>query len=138
MKKKTVWFFAMLSAAFLAACGGSSQSVEQQEEVVEEDTELTLWTFPVGNWGKPATVANMLADFHKAYPGIHISVEYLNYENGDEKVSQAAASGDLPDLILEGPERLVANWGEEGWMVDLSDLWESERAGAIYENVKEA
>ena len=28
-----------------------------------------------------------------------------------------------PDLIMEGPERLVSNWGANNLMVDLSDLW---------------
>ena len=44
----------------------------------------------------------------------------------------------MPDLILEGPERLVANWGEKGWMADISDLWESDKADAVYDNIKEA
>ena len=79
-----------------------------------------------------------MSDFHKAHPDIHVSVEYLSYDTGDEKINQAALDGSLPDLILEGPERLVTNWGEKGWMVDLSDLWESDTAGAIYGNIRKA
>ena len=32
----------------------------------------------------------------------------------------------------------MANWGEQGWMVDLSDLWDSDKAGEIYDNIREA
>lgn len=129
----------LLSAVFLTSCNGSQTnegSTNGQE--LQEDIELTLWTFPVGNWGNPTSVGNILTSFHKEYPNIHISVEYLNYENGDDKIYQAASDGCAPDLVLEGPERLVANWGEKGWMADLSDLWNSEKAKTIYDNIREA
>ena len=140
MKKKTPAFLCiLLSAVLLCSCGSRSEVTEPDaEQILPEDLELTLWTFPVGNWGNPTMVANMLTSFHKEYPNIYISVEYLDYNNGDEKIMQAVSEGSAPDLVLEGPERLVANWGEKGWMVDLSDLWESEKAGEIYDNIREA
>lgn len=139
MKKGTVLLCLVLSAAFLASCGGKP-AVAGPEEAGggAENVELTLWTFPVGNWGNPTAVASILAGFHKEYPNIHIAVECLKYDNGDERVLQAVSGGSAPDLILEGPERLVASWGEQGWMADLSDLWESEKAGEIYENIRDA
>lgn len=139
MKKLFILGCLLLSAALFVSCGSQSAGDESNQSVTsQQELELTLWTFPVGNWGNPTAVANLLSGFHKEYPNIHVSVEYLNYDNGDERITQAAANGSLPDLVLEGPERLVANWGEQGWMVDLSDLWESEQAGSIYENVREA
>lgn len=138
MKKRFTLLYVLLSAVFLSACSVKTPIVESDNTTLPKEVELTLWTFPVGSWGNPTAVANMLTSFHKEYPNIHISVEYLNYDSGDEKISQAAADGNMPDLILEGPERLVAGWGELGWMVDLSDLWESEKAGEIYENIREA
>lgn len=140
MKKRILALLCfLLAAALFSSCGSKPQNMETEDEGSgPEEVELTLWTFPVGNWGNPTTVANMLAAFHKEYPNIHISAEYLNYDNGDEMVSQAVLKGSAPDLVLEGPERLVANWGEQGWMVDLSDLWESEKAGTIYDHVREA
>ena len=139
MKKNMIIICLLLSVVLLSSCSGKA-AVTEPDDVSEgtEDVELTLWTFPVGGWGNPTTVSNILTSFHKEYPNIHISVEYLKYDNGDEKVKQAVSNGGAPDLVLEGPERLVANWGEQGWMVDLSDLWESEQAGTIYENVREA
>lgn len=142
MKKIVTLTGILLSAAVLCSCSRTPDTEPyaepENDSVSKENTELILWTFPVGNWGNPTTVAGMLADFHKEYPNIHVSVEYLNYDSGDEQIRQAAADGSLPDLVLEGPERLVASWGEQGWMADLSDLRESEKADRIYENIKKA
>ncbi|MDE7416604.1 MAG: extracellular solute-binding protein [Lachnospiraceae bacterium] len=139
MKKISVTLCSILSAVLLVSCSDKTPDIEQEDDSDNQiDVELTLWTFPVGNWGNPTAVANILTNFHKEYPNIHISVEYLNYDHGDERVDQAISDGSTPDLILEGPERLVTNWGEKGWMVDLSDLWESDKAGEIYDNIREA
>lgn len=139
MKKIYILLCFLLSAVLLSSCNGKPEEIEPKEDNnSQEITELVLWTFPVGNWGNPTSVANMLAGFHKKYPNIHISVEYLDYENGDARVDQAVLDGSAPDLILEGPERLVAGWGEQGWMADLSDLWESEKAGMIYSHIRKA
>ena len=139
MKKLRVWVCLLLSITLLASCGGPP-AVESAggSDSPGNDVELTLWTFPVGNWGNPTAVSAILTGFHKENPNIHISVEYLNYDTGDERVRQAVLDDAAPDLILEGPERLVANWGEQGWMVDLSDLWGSRQAGEIYDNIREA
>ncbi len=51
-----------------------------------------------------------------------MKVEYLAYADGDDKVNTAITAGNQPDLIMEGPERLVANWGAAGYMVDLADM----------------
>ncbi|MCM1045079.1 MAG: ABC transporter substrate-binding protein [Candidatus Gastranaerophilales bacterium] len=139
MKKNMILICILITAVCLASCGSNPTKVESDDQTDDrEDVELTLWTFPVGNWGNPTAVSNILTGFHKEYPNIHISVTYLNYDSGDEQVNQAVLDGCPPDLILEGPERLVANWGEQGWMADLSDLWESEKADAIYETIRQA
>ena len=127
----------LLSAFFLCSCGGRVPTEEPDERCLEV-VELGLWTFPVGNWGNPTMVSNILTSFHKEYPNIHITVEYLNYDNGDEKINQAVRDGCAPDLVMEGPERLVTGWGENGWMVDLTDLWESDQAKEVYDNIKAA
>lgn len=50
--------------------------------------------------------------FNKEYPDIQVTVGYLDYQTGDEQVSAAIAAGTTPDVIMEGPERLVAGWGQ--------------------------
>ena len=84
-------------------------------------TEITLWTYPIGDWGNENALQPLLEHF-QAETGIKVNVKYLNYANGDDEVNTAILKGTAPDLILEGPERLVANWGMNGNMVDLSDM----------------
>ncbi|MBR3972358.1 MAG: extracellular solute-binding protein [Oscillospiraceae bacterium] len=93
-----------------------------EAEAPAADTEIALWTYPIGGWGNQDTVNTLIANFEAANPGIKVTVEYLDYQNGDDKVNTAIEGGAAPDLIMEGPERLVANWGAKGLMVDLSDL----------------
>ncbi len=103
-----------------------------------DSTDITLWTYPVGSWGDSATVDGMIANFEAAHPDIHVTVEYLDYTNGDDQINTAIEGGQAPDIVLEGPERLVANWGAKGLMADLSDLWTDEQKEAIYDSVEAA
>ncbi len=131
---------ALLTAAMLCACSRSNTKTEpvQTQDGSGPETELTLWTFPVGNWGDLTTVSGLITSFHKEYPKIHVNVECLDYDSGDEKIREAVSKGCAPDLVFEGPERLVADWGAQGLMADLSDLWEMEPAKGIYENIRNA
>ena len=89
-----------------------------------DDTTITLWTYPIGGWGNAAVVDELIAGFEAANPGIKVQVEYLAYADGDDKVNTAIEGNAAPDLIMEGPERLVANWGAKGYMVDIAELWD--------------
>lgn len=100
--------------------------------------DITLWTYPVGNWGDAAAVEDLIAGFNEAYPNINVTVELLDYTNGDDQVNTAIEGGQAPDLIFEGPERLVANWGAKGLMVDLADIWSTEASQAIYDSIEAA
>lgn len=103
-----------------------------------EPVEISLWTYPIGNWSNSATIASLLASFNKQYPHIRVSVEYLDYNTGDARVEEAIARGEAPDLVFEGPERLCANWGTRGLMVDLSEFWGTGSAGQVYGHVQAA
>lgn len=135
MKKFLALLMAMMLVLGLAACGeAATDPTEEAEpsEVVEEpvdDTsteeevvELTLATYPVGKMTDETVINDLIADFNAVYPNIHITVQYLDYTNGDDTVNTAIEAGTAPDLIFEGPERLVANWGAKGYLVDLSEL----------------
>ena len=136
MKKILAWSLA--AALALTACGGRNQPVPDSGTEEAEAVELTLWTFPVGDWGNPTALSGLLAGFRRDHPNIHISVECLDYDTGDARINEAIAQGAAPDLVLESPERLVSNWGERGLMADLSDLWSEEAAGEIYDSVRTA
>ena len=135
MKKIIAMMLALVLVLGLAACGNAAPAPAATEaktdapaanDTAKDDApaggpELTLWTYPVGKWGDQATVEKMMADF-KAETGISVKVEFLSYKDGDDKINTAITAKQAPDLVLEGPERLVANWGAKGYMVDMSDL----------------
>ncbi len=143
LKKVLALLLAMVMTIALVACGGGNQNdpapstpdpapaatpddnkTPDPEPAPAEPagaSEITLWTYPIGKWGDEATVKG-LTDAFTAETGIAVKVEYLAYADGDDKVNTAITANAAPDLIMEGPERLVANWGANGKMVDLSDL----------------
>ena len=137
MKKFIALLLALVMVLSLAAC-----SVEKTEEPTATEaaaaapaeteaaapapaaaTEITLWTYPIGGWGTQETVDALMAKF-EADTGIKVTVEYLTYADGDDKVNTAIEGNAAPDLIMEGPERLVANWGAKGKMVNIADLYD--------------
>ena len=129
----------------LAACGNSNQGASSgsssqgaaQSGGDAAQAGITLWTYPIGDWGKEAEV-KALTDAFTADTGIPVSVEYLAYADGDDKVNTAITAGKAPDLVMEGPERLVANWGAAGYMVDLSDMLDDTDKAEIQESVMNA
>ena len=71
-----------------------------------------MWTYPIGKWGgTEAKVDEIISAFNAEYPDITLKVEFLDYANGDTQVTSAITAGNTPDIIMEGPERLVSNWG---------------------------
>ena len=129
MKKIIALLLVLVMVLGLCACSVSGGS---------KATEITMWTYPVGQWGDQATVEGLVASFNEKYPDIKVTVEYLTYADGDDKVNTAIEGNAAPDLIMEGPERLVTNWGAKGVMVDLSDLWTDAVKADTYESVLNA
>ena len=135
MKKLAAAVLAMAMALSLAACGGQnstsstpsgsgsgSQAPAQSTPAPSgAATEITAWIYPVGGWQTESNVKPLIDQF-TADTGIKVNLEWLAYADGDDKVNTAISAKNAPDLIMEGPERLVANWGANGYMVDLSDM----------------
>ena len=99
--------------------------------LAEQNVSITLWTYPIGTWNNAEVVNGIIENFTKANPGITVSVQYLDYQSGDDQVTTAIEAKTTPDIIMEGPERLVTNWGAAGKMLDLSDLWTAEATADI-------
>ena len=115
MKIKRI--LSMLMAAFmvasLAACGGSPApsstepapspstpaSTDPAPEAPTDGGSITLWTYPIGNWGQEAEVKK-LTDAFTAETGIEVKVEYLAYADGDDKVNAAITGNNAPDLVM--------------------------------------
>ena len=157
MKKQVSALLAAgMAASLLVGCGGGAASssaapastaesttseaapAESTDDAAGQAADITLWTDPIGKWGDSDSVNELLADFNAQYPDIHVTVEYLDYTNGDDQVNTAIEGGSAPDLVMEGPERLVANWGAKGLMADLSDLWTDEQKADISASVEAA
>jgi len=155
MKKFLALLLAMAMTIALVACGGDSGSQDDSagdktpaatDEKTPADTgtdttppadtaddvasEITAWIYPVGGWGDEAKV-KPLVDAFTAETGIKVNLEWLAYADGDDKVNTAIAAEKAPDLVMEGPERLVANWGASGYMVDLNDMLDDEDRSEI-------
>lgn len=130
MKKKTLL---SLSLIFCVLLSTTSCSRNVARPIVDE-AEIELWTYPVGDWGNEETVTKLINDFTASHPEIKVKVKYLFYNTGDREIEEAIRYGRTPDIVLEGPERLVANWGARGLMVDLSDMY-TDASKDIYDNV---
>jgi len=141
MKKLIALLLALVMVLGLAACSAEKAPAETKAPAAPAEkpaeapaeteapaapaaaTEISLWTYPIGGWGNQETVDALMADFEAA-TGIKVNVEYLTYADGDDKVNTAIEGNAAPDLIMEGPERLVANWGAKGKMVNIADLYD--------------
>ena len=138
MKKFLALALALVMVLGLAACGGTVTTTDTTPAPPAPSTggsdatpaapatasAITLWTYPIGGWGNEDTV-KALTDAFTAETGIAVTVEYLTYADGDDKVNTALTAGQGPDLIMEGPERLVSNWGANGYMVNIADLFDA-------------
>jgi len=150
MKRILALALAAVMTLGLTACGGGSKPASSagnagssaaastsQPAASGDATEISLWTYPIGGWGDEKQVNELTAAFQAA-TGIKVNVEYLAYADGDDKVNSAITAGKAPDLVMEGPERLVANWGAKGYMVDLSDMLDATDKQEIQESVLNA
>ena len=96
MKKKVLatLLVGAMAASLLAGCGttvettGSSDTTTTPEKTQTTETaeageaggsdvsaDITLWTYPIGEWGNAETVDSLIQDFNKEYPGINVTVE---------------------------------------------------------------
>ena len=96
------------AAGALAACGGSSASTSTAASTAgstaasaaASSTSIKLWTYPIGGWGNDETVQGLVSSFNAKYPDIKVTVEYLDYTNGDDQVNTAIEGGSAPDLVM--------------------------------------
>ena len=120
MKKLLAFLLALTLMLSVTACGQDAAANDDGQGAIN----LTLWTYPAGDWGDAAKVEDLLAQFNSVYPDIHVTVQCLDETTGDDKLSTAVDGGQAPDILLAQPDRLVKTWGAEGMLADLSDLWD--------------
>lgn len=148
MKKFLALTLSASMALSLAACTGgntgsstsgsttsSSATSSSTSSTSGTGTTLKLWSFNVGTLNEKANWDSLIAKFNETNPDIKVEVEIITYADGDTSLSSAIPAGSGPDILFEGPERLVGNYGRAGLMVDLSDLW-AEGGADIAEGIK--
>ena len=139
-----LWMGIALLVLLLSACGSQKQSpAAPQQGTATETTDvadsdltanLSFWSFPVGSWGDEEQVQTVISKFNQKYPNIRVTFQALSYEDGDDQVQSAVDSGQAPDIVLEGPERLVSNWGDHGYLVNVNDLWTDDVVSDVVAN----
>lgn len=120
MKKLLTFLLALTLVLSVTACGQDAAANDEEQSVIE----LTLWTYPIGDWADETAVNNLLTQFNTVYPDIHVTVQCLDEATGDDSLSTAVDGGVAPDILLAQPDRLVKVWGAEGMLADLSDIWD--------------
>ena len=88
------------------------------------ETDITLWTFPIGDWGNSEKVDEMLAAFNAVHPDIKVTVEYLDYTNGDDE--KVAAAKEFIRFICDDETQVrnsVYNTGYFSVRASVTDLY---------------
>ena len=104
-----------LSALALTGCGADDSGSEASKEV-------TVWMYPViPDEGRSAEFwSGVEKDFEAAHKGIDLTIELQPWDNRDEKIATAIASGTGPDLVLLGADQAL-NYVEIGGLKPVTD-----------------
>ena len=52
-------------------------------ETTGDATAITIWTYPIGKFGDRDAVNELIAKFNEVHPEISVTLELLDYTNGD-------------------------------------------------------
>ncbi|PRB15984.1 ABC transporter substrate-binding protein [Microbacterium sp. MYb62] len=105
----------VLASLVLAGCGAAEPTTNEDGQTV-----LTVYGWK-GTEGEPANVAEINAAFEKAHPEIELVFEALPAnEPYSQRVQPELLAGDSADVVMVD-SNLLANWGESGYLADLSD-----------------
>lgn len=140
MKKILALLLAVVMTVALAACSSSGDNgngsantsnptnTNTGSDNQTEAVEISVWSFNVGDLNIAENWDSLISQFNEAHPEITVKYELITYQDGDVQMTSAIQAGTQPDVIFEGPERIIANYAKAGLMADLSDLWEANGA----------
>lgn len=104
-------------AALVISLGGCRKKASDE---ADGKTVLRLWAMP--NTSRPqGDLEAIVARFEEANPGIHVSVEILDWTSAWTKISNAANSGSGPDVVQLGTS-WCASVTDMGALLPLTDL----------------
>ena len=132
MKLKRILALAMAAAMALSitACGGGDESTPSGSQPSGSQPSgggavtLTVASFNIGGFTDSAAWEPIIEAFNAQNPDVTIEILPVTYQDGDQQLANLIAGGNAPDIVFEGPERIIGNYANEGLLVDLSDLWE--------------
>ena len=132
MKLKRILALSMASAMALSitACGGGDESTPSGSQPSGSQPSgggavtLTVASFNIGGFTDSAAWEPIIEAFNAQNPDVTIEILPVTYQDGDQQLANLIAGGNAPDVVFEGPERIIGNYANEGLLVDLSDLWE--------------
>ena len=132
MKLKRILALAMAAAMALSitACGGGDESTPSGSQPSGSQPSgggavtLTVASFNIGGFTDSAAWEPIIEAFNAQNPDVTIEILPVTYQDGDQQLANLIAGGNAPDVVFEGPERIIGNYANEGLLVDLSDLWE--------------
>ena len=96
----------------LAACngGGSTASTAPSDTGSGEgggstsgNVSIELWTYPIGQFGDQETLDGIIAAFKEVHPEIDVTIQLLDYTNGDTQVTSAITAGPPPTSSWRAP-----------------------------------
>ena len=133
MKKLLALLLALCMAFALVACGNDEPTNESKDpgstaseggEPTGEAVEITIAPFNIGDFTDIAAWDSLIAAFNEKYPNVTVKVTPVTYQDGDQQLNTLITGGNAPDIVFEGPERIIGNYAKEGLLVSLDDLWE--------------
>lgn len=160
MKKLALFMVLSLAAAGFTGCSPNTTTNEttkatETTKASEGDTSTTAATTPTGKdvaitfWNFPNYVnvpdpenlgkyeREMADAFEAKNPGIKINIEMIDFKSGPEKITTAITGGTAPDIIYDSPGRII-DWGKNGVLAPLNDMFTSELTSDITEGILNA
>ncbi|WP_418275370.1 ABC transporter substrate-binding protein [Isoptericola jiangsuensis] len=105
----------------LSACSSDTAPAESSGDgSVSGDITLLTPIFE-GTEGQKLLEDELLPQFYEEYPDVTVAVDYTTYGNLNEKLTTAAVSGAVPDVMMMGVG-WIEGFAERGLLADLSEL----------------
>ena len=142
--------YVAMAAAVSCLMGTAPFTVYGKEtEAKKDQVNISWWICPAGDWCDDAKVQELVDGFEKEHPDIAVSFRIFDEDSGEHEIAEALGAAEAaddqdqraardsaddqnmedaqaPDVVLGAPEYLVTEWGNDGLMVELDDLWDED------------
>ncbi|WP_278235757.1 ABC transporter substrate-binding protein [Isoptericola sp. AK164] len=117
---------AAVALGITACSSGTSSGTDAEGGSDDVSGDITLLT-PIfeGTDGQQLLEDELLPQFYEDYPDVTVSVDYTTYGNLNEKLTTAAVSGAVPDVMMMGVG-WIEGFADRGLLADQSELGNTE------------